>query len=130
MSQEPRTFALHRTEDETGVSGTGVVAHGVIWPDGTVALRWCVGEHHSTVIHASIEAVEAIHGHGGKTRVAYADEDFPRPDLSRLAEFEGYMQQLAADTGDDGPLEFWREIRRSINAPIRDRIRQATEEQA
>jgi hypothetical protein len=38
---------------------------------------------------------------------------------------DGYMQELARETGDDAPLEFWREIRRAINAPIRERIRQA-----
>lgn len=48
---------------------------------------------------------------------------FPYPDLSRLAEMDGYLQELATETGDDAPLLFWREIRRSINRPIIERIR-------
>ena len=64
-----RTFVLERDEDVTGISGTGVVAEGVEFEDGTVALRWCVGEHRSTVIWPHIGAVKAIHGHDGKTRI-------------------------------------------------------------
>jgi hypothetical protein len=47
---------------------------------------------------------------------------FPKPNLSRLNEMDGYLGELARTTGDDGPLIFWREIRRSINAPIREHI--------
>jgi type IV secretory pathway TraG/TraD family ATPase VirD4 len=35
-----RFFQLHRDADPTGFSGTGVVADGVVWPDGTVSMRW------------------------------------------------------------------------------------------
>ena len=37
---EPRLFCLIRTDDVSGVSGTGRVADGVQWPDGTVTFRW------------------------------------------------------------------------------------------
>jgi len=47
---------------------------------------------------------------------------FPKPNLSRLNEMDGYLGELARTTGDDGPLVFWREIRRSINAPVREHI--------
>jgi len=67
-----RTFTLRRDEDPTGVSGTGVVAEGIEFQDGTVALRWCVGDYRSTVIWPSIEAVEVIHGHDGRTQVVWA----------------------------------------------------------
>ena len=36
----PRRFILYRRHDATGVSGTGIVATGVVWPDGHAALRW------------------------------------------------------------------------------------------
>ncbi len=65
-----RTFTLHRTTDPSGVSGTGLVAEGVEWTDGTVALRWC-GDRPSTVVHDSLEAVKAIHGHDGATQVRF-----------------------------------------------------------
>lgn len=70
----PKRFYLVRDEDETGVSGTGKVAEGIIYSDGHVSLRWIVGQHRSTVAYDSITAVEAVHGHGGKTRVVVDDE--------------------------------------------------------
>lgn len=72
-----RTFELHRTEDVTGASGTGIVAEGAVFDDGAVALRWIVGEHRSTVAWGSIEAVIAVHGHGGKTRLVWTDQAEP-----------------------------------------------------
>jgi hypothetical protein len=69
------TFHLQRDEDETGISGTGVVAEGVQFSDGEVVLRWQAGEWHSTVVWAQgMDAVEAIHGHGGKTRIVWHDQ--------------------------------------------------------
>lgn len=68
-----RTFHLQRDDDVTGISGTGRVAEGVVFSDGRVAVRWIVGEHRSTVTWDSVEAVEAIHGHGGATRIVWHD---------------------------------------------------------
>ncbi len=65
-------FWLERTEDETGVSGTGTVAEGVVFWDGTVVMRWRTGTA-STAIYSSIEDVVTIHGHGGKTQVVMID---------------------------------------------------------
>lgn len=70
---DARLFLLRRVEDETGVSGTGIVAEGVQFSDGTVALRWR-SHIKSTAIYESIRACEAIHGHGGKTRVQFLDD--------------------------------------------------------
>jgi len=71
-----RAFTLQRDEDATGVSGVGTVADGVVFPDGTVALRWRSGAAGvaSTVLYDEIEAVEKIHGHGGMTRIAWSAE--------------------------------------------------------
>jgi hypothetical protein len=68
-----RRFILQRDEDETGVSGVGVVAEGVCFSDDRCALRWIVGTNRSTAVWDSIEAVEAIHGHNGKTKVVWVD---------------------------------------------------------
>lgn len=68
----PRAFVLHRHEDETGVSGVGVVAEGVEFSDGTVALRWTSAWPTSVVFHEKgIESVLAVHGHGGKTTIEW-----------------------------------------------------------
>ena len=66
-----RTFELHREIDVSGVSGTGVVAEGVEFSDGTAVVRWIVGKHRSTVAWESVAAVEAIHGHGGATTIVW-----------------------------------------------------------
>lgn len=68
-----KRFILNRIEDETGISGTGTVAEGVQFSDGKVAMRWIVGEHRSTVVWDYIEAVEKIHGHGGRTFIEWVD---------------------------------------------------------
>lgn len=70
----PRRFELNRIVDHTGISGTGVVAWGVLWPDGSTVVRWR-GEHGSTVVWKSMQDVEAIHGHGGATQIVWLDEE-------------------------------------------------------
>lgn len=73
-----RAFNLVRNTDVTGISGTGVVAEGVEFSDGTTVLRWLPAgtarpDHvrPTTVIHDSIESVIGLHGHDGATRVQY-----------------------------------------------------------
>ncbi len=68
----PRRFLLQRHLDLSGISGTGHVADGVVWPDGTVALRWRT-EHRSLAVYDSYADVEAIHGHGGSTDLVWID---------------------------------------------------------
>lgn len=67
-----RLFELHRDHDVSGVSGTGVVAEGVQFSDGTCVVRWRT-DIGSTVVWHSITDVEAVHGHGGATRVVWID---------------------------------------------------------
>lgn len=69
-----RRFELHRDVDETGISGTGVVAEGVEFTNGRVALCWR-GDASSTSIAVwpLLAGVEAIHGHNGKTRIVFLD---------------------------------------------------------
>lgn len=67
-----RMFELHRDEDESGKSGTGVVAQGVEFGDGTVVLQWSGVWPTSVVFHKEgIESVIHLHGHGGKTRLVF-----------------------------------------------------------
>jgi hypothetical protein len=64
-------FYLERLEDPSGVSGTGRVAEGVVFSNGWVALVW-LSASPSLAFYLSLESVEAIHGHGGKTRLVFA----------------------------------------------------------
>lgn len=68
----PRLFQLVRDVDVSGISGTGLVAWGVQFPDGKTVTRWN-GEVAQTCCWDSIEDVEAIHGHQGATRVVWLD---------------------------------------------------------
>lgn len=68
-----RLFQLVRREDVSGVSGTGVVAEGVQFHDGQCVMSW-FGQHHTLEVSPSIESLEAIHGHGGKTVVRWVME--------------------------------------------------------
>lgn len=68
-----KRFVLRRDVDVSGISGTGDVAEGVEFSDGTVAIRWR-GETPSTVFWADIDAPVKIHGHGGHTRFVWLDE--------------------------------------------------------
>lgn len=69
-----RRFYFDRTTDVSGTSGTGAVAEGVQFSDGRVALRWITaGSPSSTVVYDSIDDAEAIHGHGGGTKVVWID---------------------------------------------------------
>ena len=63
-----KIFYLNRTEDESGVSGTGRVAQGFIFDNGKVAVTW-LSEHPTVTVYDNIGEVHAIHGHGGKTEV-------------------------------------------------------------
>lgn len=67
-----RTFVLQRDVDVTGISGTGGVAEGVQFTDGTVVIRWR-SIYPSTVLWPDIDAALAIHGHDGKTQVIWSD---------------------------------------------------------
>ena len=78
-----RLFQVVREADITGVSGTGVVADGVEFPDGTAVVRWRElepgnpnyerGVRATTVVFPNVRAVEALHGHNGATRLASID---------------------------------------------------------
>lgn len=61
-----KTFIMQRHEDESGVSGTGTVAEGVVLSSGRVVIEWR-GPHRSVVLYDDLESAKAIHGHGGKT---------------------------------------------------------------
>lgn len=69
-----RRFYLLRKEDESGVSGTGIVAEGVEFDSGMCALSFTSSYQHVNV-YANMHALEAVHGHGGKTEVVFVDKD-------------------------------------------------------
>lgn len=95
-----RIGVFWRHEDETGVSGEGLVADVVEFPNGTCIYHWR-GATPSMAIYPNIKQMEAVHGHGGKTEVVfYSEIEAPRNpvDLLRLCELdraEGKREELA-----------------------------------
>jgi hypothetical protein len=69
-----RRFHFLRNKDASGVSGIGVVAEGVVFSNGKVALEW-LSNHSSTNLYDSIADVEFIHGHQGMTQIVFDDPD-------------------------------------------------------
>ena len=94
-----RLFALNRQQDVTGVSGSGIVAHGVQLADGTVVLRW-MGTYASTVVWDSLDAAMAIHGHDGKTRVIWLTSGTENERLDRIAGWHARETGPAGTVGD------------------------------
>lgn len=74
MAAKSRTFHLERDRDYSGVSGTGVVAFGVQFPDGVVVTRWnaLIAQ---TCVWEDIAAVQKVHGHQGATRIVWDDDE-------------------------------------------------------
>ncbi len=74
-----KRFKLLRYSDVSGVSGTGIVAEGVEFTDGTCVLRW-LGEKASTNVYACSDDLHAIHDHKGtehegKNRLVWVDKE-------------------------------------------------------
>lgn len=63
-----------RNEDESGVSGTGVVAYGVEFPNGQCVMYWLTA-YSSIAIYPTAQELISIHGHGGKTTLRWIDKD-------------------------------------------------------
>ena len=61
-----RTFVLNRIRDISGVSGTGIIAEGVIFQNGVTIVQWLTATP-SINIYSNVEDVLRIHGHGGAT---------------------------------------------------------------
>lgn len=76
-----RRFVLVRHRDPSGVSGTGVIAEGVEFSDGSAMLRWHGTQPCTSVFDIGVGGILAVHGHAGATEVVYAD---PYPDPERV----------------------------------------------
>lgn len=72
--KQVRLFKLVRDEDVSGVSGTGVVAIGTEYVSGMVSLSFISPYPHINV-YANLHVLEQVHGHDGKTKVVFLDEN-------------------------------------------------------
>lgn len=68
-----RRFQLFRDQDASGVSGTGLVAEGIEFTSGMVAMTW-LSQHRCVNVYENMKTVEELHGHDGMTRIVYVDK--------------------------------------------------------
>lgn len=123
-----RPFVLDRLVDHSGVSGPGIVADGVQFPDGRVALRWR-GPGASTNAHDSIDTVLRVHGHNGDTRIVWGDgEEQPNhgfaglpgrtPGAAQAAIKAQWPDEDTADTGRTAPDSTGHDDRTTPDNPV------------
>jgi hypothetical protein len=87
-----KLFHLYRSEDETGVSGTGPVVEGVEFTNGWCAIRW-LSNRSTLCFYQSMADVRSIHGHGGRTELVVHDFE-PARRAKTGEEFEIFLQTL------------------------------------
>lgn len=80
-----RRFVFIRDDDETGISGTGLVVMGVLYPDGRCHYRWMT-KYQTDQGADDLETLYAVHGHEGRTRIVFLDDEAGQPIPKRLAE--------------------------------------------
>jgi hypothetical protein len=108
-------FHLNRVEDESGISGTGRVAEGVIFSNGWCSLVWLTA-HTSCAFYTSIDEVRAIHGHGGKTEIVF---ELSTRDLMRSLDLA--MEIAKSKVIDDWAWSGMDEAHRQLKAAIEGR---------
>lgn len=100
-----RMFRLVRTEDVSDIAGTGHIASGVVWPDGSVTLKWHTnGASIATIAHyPSLANMQNIHGHYDEgretylTQVKWVKDEQPASKalIKQLSDFTWYMGDYA-----------------------------------
>ena len=67
-----KRFHFERNVDVSGISGCGIVARGVMFDDGQIALHWESARSSINIYH-SLEDLIFIHGHEGRTKLVWDD---------------------------------------------------------
>jgi hypothetical protein len=72
LSLKVKPFYMLRHTDVNGLSGTGVVAVGVVWPNGRVSMQW-TSIRSSIENHDCMESIQELHGHNGNSEFIFGD---------------------------------------------------------
>lgn len=119
-------FILRRHNDVTGVSGTGIVADGVLFPaagKSRAVVRWR-GERGSTVVWDHLGHVKEIHGHDGATVIELVPVGELIKALKAVAAIEPAVDLPLedADDFDHGQVAGWNEVLAEVRQAITDAI--------
>lgn len=73
----PQRIVLCGPEIATGSAEVGVIASGVVWPDGHVALRWREDDHNakSPTLWSSVPELVQSYGQGGRCKIVFVDAE-------------------------------------------------------
>lgn len=69
-----RRFLVYRKEDESGVSGTGYIAEGVEWTDGSMELKWTTRHRLPGHGYPTVKEFLNLHGHEDRTTIIWIDD--------------------------------------------------------
>lgn len=117
-------FVLRRTEDVTGVSGTGIVADGAWFPaagGSKAVVRWR-GERGSTVVWDNLQHVRQIHGHDGRTTVEFTPVADLISALKAVMQIEGAPPVPSDLAYERGQGAGWDEALAEVRQVIADSI--------
>jgi len=67
-----RRFYVTRSEDLSGISGTGRVAEGIEFTNGKCVITWLTPTS-SVAVYDNVKCLLLIHGHEDRTKVEYID---------------------------------------------------------
>lgn len=117
-------FVLRRNEDVTGVSGTGIVADGAIFPaagKSVCVVRWR-GERGSTVVWDHLGHVKDIHGHDGRTVVELVPVGELIAALREVTDIGDLATASNCDERTRGYCEGWNEALAEVHSAIAEAI--------
>lgn len=97
----PRRFHLQRISDVTGASGTGRVADGVLWPDGTASVRWRTERRSIVFWDGGVDDARAVHEHGGASRIVF-DDPANRPGMANWVDAWSEVEQYINEAVEHG----------------------------
>ncbi|MDT0306852.1 hypothetical protein RM780_07730 [Streptomyces sp. DSM 44917] len=92
MSNLPRRFHLQRHTDVVGATGTGHVADGVVWPDGTATVHWRGEDNSDAFWSTGIPGIRRRSCHDGATEIVWDD-----PASDETADDEAVRPRRATD---------------------------------
>lgn len=127
----PRLFYLVRHGDESGVSGTGHVLDGVIWPDGKVNAAWCARETARSIEQwDTFEGFLEIHvdQHPGNNSEIVFDDGQPPPEKASPAELAENDEPADSPNGEQA-MKTAEELMKELEAALA-RIKALEEELA
>ncbi|MCM8552266.1 hypothetical protein [Streptomyces sp. STCH 565 A] len=78
MTEQPRRFHLQRLTDVIGATGTGRVADGILWPDGSATVHWRGQDNSDVFWPTGMDGIRRRSCHDGATHIVWDDPE-PAP---------------------------------------------------